>query len=141
MTKQIASFQGEYRFLSNFYPSEVELDGMVYPTIEHAFQAAKTLNLDMRESIRQASTPGKAKRLGRIAPLRADWLGVRLDVKYGLVKQKFSKEPLRTKLLNTGDAELIEGNWWGDTFWGVCMGKGENNLGKILMRVREELRT
>lgn len=152
----IASFQGEYRFLSNFYPCSVVLDGVDYPSVEHAFQAAKAriddvlvhfdphlgpLTKPVRMVIRSASTPGQAKRLGRKIKLRPGWEDMRLEVMEGLVRQKFTNDwCLAERLLKTGDAELIEGNWWGDTFWGVCQGKGENNLGKILMRVREEVR-
>lgn len=72
--------------------------------------------------------------------LRPDWEYIRVDVMTELVRKKFSQEPLRSQLIATGDAELIEGNWWNDTFWGVCNGVGENNLGKILMKVRDEIR-
>jgi len=57
-----------------------------------------------------------------------------------LVRQKFSNPQLAKQLLDTKDFELIEGNTWGDTFWGVCSGKGQNNLGKILMQIRNELK-
>lgn len=143
MPNKITLFKDDNGFLSNFYPCTVTLDGVEYPTVEHAFQAAKTLDPEVRQKIRDASTPGKAKRMGKALKLNMSvpaWNVVKVAIMYDLVKQKFSKEPFRTKLLSTGDAELIESNWWGDTFWGVCMGKGENNLGKILMRVREELR-
>lgn len=140
MTEKISEFQGEYRFLSNFYPAEVELDGVTYPTVEHAFQAAKVFSPELRENIRNAPRPGLAKRMGRKHPLRADWEQVKLSIMEQLVRQKFSKEPLRSRLLATGSAELIEGNYWNDTFWGVCRGKGENHLGRMLMKVREELK-
>lgn len=143
MLNKITLFKDDNGFLSNFYPCTVILDGVEYPSVEHAFQAAKTLDLGMRQKIREAPTPGKAKRMGGVLKLEMSvpaWNVVKVAVMYDLVKQKFNKEPFRTKLLNTGDAELIEGNWWGDTYWGMCMGKGENNLGKILMCVREELR-
>lgn len=139
--KPIDSFIGEYRFLSNFFPVEITLDVEVYPTLEHAFQAAKTLSSAERAKVRNAKTPGMAKRLGRQVTLRPDWETSKLSVMYDLVHQKFSKNPvLRADLLETGDRPLIEGNYWKDFFWGVCNGKGENHLGKILMRVRKELR-
>lgn len=143
MDSAVREFQGEYRFLSNFYPAEVELDGVTYPTVEHAFQAAKANDddyLKQREKIRQAPRPGLAKRWGRsIRPLRSDWDDVRIGIMEQLIRQKFSKEPLRSQLLSTGSAELIEGNYWNDTFWGVCKGVGKNHLGKIIMRIREEI--
>lgn len=136
----IVEFRGEYRFLSNFYPAEVELDGKEYPSVEHAFQAAKTLNPLSRARIHVCETAGGAKRLGKTVPLREDWEEVKIDVMTNLVTQKFSRHPeLKEKLLATGDRELVEGNWWGDTFWGVCRGTGENHLGKILMQVRDWL--
>jgi len=136
----IQEFQGKYRFLSSFYPAEVELDGITYPTVEHAYQAAKTLDSAQREFIRSALRPGSAKRWGKlIQPLRPYWEETKIDIMCQLVRQKFNKEPLKSQLLATGDAELIEGNTWGDKFWGKFRGEGKNHLGQILMRVREEL--
>jgi ribA/ribD-fused uncharacterized protein len=135
----IGEFQGRYRFLSNFYPAEVELDNIIYPTVEHAYQAAKTLSQISRAQIRLAGTPGQAKRMGRVVKLRPNWEGIKLAIMDRLVCQKFSKEPLRSMLIATGDARLIEGNRWGDTFWGVCRGIGQNNLGLIIMNIREGL--
>lgn len=129
---KIDSFIGEYRFLSNFYPSPI--DG--YPTVEHAFQALKADNSEDMEYIRTRPTPGEAKRAGRKVKMKAGWNDIRLSVMRALVFKKFENEALKQKLLATGDAELIEGNTWNDTFWGVCKGVGENNLGKILMDAR-----
>jgi ribA/ribD-fused uncharacterized protein len=137
---KIDSFSGKYRFLSNFYPAKVVLDGFFYKTTEHAYQAAKTLDEFKREQIRLAETAGEAKKLGQKVKLRHDWDEVKIEVMTDLVRQKFQNEPLKNKLLETGDAELIEGNTWGDVFWGVCNGVGKNNLGKVLMRVRQELK-
>lgn len=137
----ITEFGGGYRFLSNFYPADVWLDYELYPSVEHAYQAAKTSDLDQRKVIRDLKTPGDAKRLGRRIPLREDWEDVKLQIMYNLVWRKFKHHPeLGQKLLGTGDVQLVEGNRWGDTFWGTCLGKGENHLGKILMMVRYELR-
>lgn len=136
----IDKFAGRYRFLSNFYYGPVYLDGVEYNTVEHAYQAAKNNDIVYRDMVWRAKTPSIAKSIGRKAVLRKDWEDVKLDIMYRLVKEKFSKEPRRTQLLATGLEELIEGNYWNDTFWGMCNGKGENYLGKILMRVRTELR-
>ena len=138
----IVSFYGEYRFLSNFFPAPVVLDEETYPTVEHGFQAAKTLLLGQRKEIRLAPSAGAAKRMGRRVVLRADWNATRIAVMRDLVRQKFKAEgPLAPRLLATGNALLVEGNHWHDTFWGQCpLGSGDNWLGKILMEIREEIR-
>jgi ribA/ribD-fused uncharacterized protein len=138
LTGTIDEFIGEYRFLSNFYPSRVELDRVYYPTVEHAFQAAKTLVVETRELIRNNINPAHAKKIGKSCVLRDGWDRMRLGVMENLLRQKFSQGPLRDKLLaTTGD--LVEGNWWGDVYWGVCRGIGENHLGKLLMKIRKEV--
>lgn len=137
----IAKFSGTFRFLSNFYPAPVTMRGVVYPTTEHAFQAAKTLDLVQRAQIARCTTPGQAKRLGRKVTLRAEWEEIKMEVMLACLRAKFRHEPLRSMLLGTGDAQLVEGNEWGDTFWGVCKGEGKNVLGVQLMLVREELRS
>lgn len=138
--KTIDRFSGAYAVLSNFYPSVVRLDGVEYPSVEHAYQAAKTFNLREREGIRRAPKPGTAKALGRMVRLRVDWEDVKLKVMKDLVRQKFQGAKAQAMLMATGDAVLIEGNYWNDTFWGICNGKGENHLGRILMEVRAEIR-
>lgn len=136
----INSFSGSNRFLSNFWKCQVLFDGIIYPSSEHAYVAAKTLDWALREEIRLCPTAGKVKRLGRKLVIRDDWETVKLDIMYAIVKDKFTRSlALATKLLATAQLELVEGNTWGDTVWGVCNGVGENHLGKILMRVREEL--
>ena len=138
--KEIKGFFGEYRWLSNFCRAEAELNGMLYPTVEHAFQAAKTLSMDERLRVQACKTPNEAKKLGRKVTLRPNWDTLRLTVMERLTYQKFFRHPgLKEKLLATGDAYLEETNTWGDRFWGVCDGKGKNHLGKILMKVREAL--
>jgi len=134
----ITSFSEENRFLSNFWPCVVKIEGIEYPSVEHAYQAAKTLNVAEREEI-ALLTAGQAKRRGYRVLLRDDWESIKLGVMEDLVRQKFIDRVLREKLLATGDEELIEGNDWGDKFWGVCDGEGENWLGKILMKVRSEV--
>ena len=136
----VNSFTGEYRFLSNFYPSVISIDGRPYPTVEHAYQAAKTGEPHQRNWIRDAKTPGEAKRRGRRVNIRPDWEQVKVAAMLILLRKKFNIPELREKLINTEDAKLVEGNTWGDTFWGVCNGVGDNNLGKLLMKVRGELK-
>ena len=137
---RIASFSGDYSFLSNFHPSPVLMDGQQYPIVEHAFQAAKTTSVAERQVIQMIRSPGQAKRQGRKVTLRDGWELIKLNVMLQLLRRKFDFDSvLAHKLLATGDKELIEGNTWNDTYWGVCGGKGENHLGKLLMQVRKEL--
>lgn len=135
----IDSFSGEYEWLSNFYPCQVEFDGEVYPTVEHAYQAAKTLNPIERKMIGGAKTPGQAKKLAKKCSRRDHWEVMKIPVMRGLLEQKFNQLFFRKKLTETGGAILIEGNYWGDVFWGVCKGEGTNHLGRLLMDIREEL--
>jgi ribA/ribD-fused uncharacterized protein len=136
----IDSFDEEYAFLSNFYPCEVMCtERIIYPTVEHAFQAMKTVDLDDRRIIAECPTPGKSKRLGRKVQLRNNWNAIRINVMHDLLVQKFNQEPFSIQLMETNGHELIEGNHWNDTFWGVCHGKGSNTLGKLLMDIREKL--
>ena len=141
--KEIRIFKGDYEFLSNFYPSPIKFENYICPTLEHAFQASKTSDSQVRKQIIQARTPSEAKSLGKKCKLIPNWQEIKLKVMMDLIRIKFSKDPFKSRLLNTGDSELIEGNWWGDKFWGVDerTGVGKNNLGKILMEIREELKT
>lgn len=131
----ITDFRGEYAFLSNFWR---ERDGL---TLEHRFQAAKCTTEVDRDAILGARTPGDAKRLGRRVALRADWEEVKDQVMFEMLEAKFKDPQLRAKLLATGDTVLVEGNTWGDRYWGVDSrtGQGQNVLGKLLMRLRLQL--
>ncbi len=144
MKEQIASFQGTFRFLSNFWPCKVVYEDMEYPSTEHAYQAAKCVDLKERKKIQQAKTPGEAKKLGRKVKIRSDWEDIKVSVMYELVKQKFKNPDLRNLLLMTENVYICENNWWNDRFWGKCENEdgkmiGENMLGKILMDVREKI--
>jgi len=143
LTDTIDKFDGTaFRFLSNFYPARVVYEGIEYPTSEHAYQAAKTLDIFQRQNVAMLRTPAEAKRYGKAVSMRPDWDDVKVDVMEEIVYAKFTQnENLMHMLVLTEDMPLIEGNSWGDTFWGVCDGVGENNLGKILMRVRDRLNT
>ena len=134
---KIDDFVGEFDFLSNFYPVNIRYDGMTYPSTEHAYQAHKTLDKELRKKIRDAPNAGSAKRLGRKIALRPGWDGMKLEIMRELVHIKFQDPTLREKLLATGRAQLIEGNSWKDRFWGVYEGKGKNWLGRLLMEERE----
>lgn len=138
--KIIDSFHGEYAFLSNYYDSPIFYDGILYPTVEHAFQAAKTTVFIQRIIIANKKTPGQAKCAGRKVTLRDNWDDIKLYIMKELIILKFTNPKLKSALLNTKDAELIERNTWNDTYWGICNGIGENHLGKIIMEVREMLR-
>lgn len=120
-------------------PGVVVFDRVAYPTVEHAYQAAKTIDDEERARVAATPSPGRAKRLGKSLTLRPDWDAVRLGIMRDLLRQKFNHPEYQRMLLATGDAELVEGNVWGDTFWGICDGVGENYLGRLLMQVREEL--
>lgn len=137
---KIEQFIGDFRFLSNFFPVEVEYDGHVYKSVEHAYQAAKTLDDNIRKTIREAETASKAKKIGKNITLREDWNDVKIDIMESLLREKFSKQLFKQLLKNTGDAELIEGNTWGDDFWGVYNNYGHNHLGKLLMKIRNEFK-
>lgn len=135
----IDKFRGKYWFLSNFYESPIEDENITYPTVEHYFQAQKTLNREEKLKITKATKPAKAKKMGRQVKLRKDWEDIKLQVMEKALRLKFQDSTLRKKLIATGDEELVEGNPWGDRYWGVCNGSGKNKLGKLLMKIRKEL--
>ena len=139
----ITRFDGKFRFLSNFYPCQITLANVTYPTLEHAYQAMKTLNPAERETVRRCSTPGQAKRAGRNLTLRSDWNKIKVEIMSDLITIKFRNPDLARKLRATYPKTLIEGNHWHDIFWGICLcpkcrsTKAQNHLGKILMAERD----
>lgn len=141
---RITKFDGEFSFLSNFHPAPMTWDGLWYPTSEHAYQSAKTLDMELRKVVSLLPRPADAKkfggkRSGKIVP-REDWERVKVAIMYDIVTEKFKQNAdLRKKLMLTEGSYLEEGNVWNDTFWGVCRGKGKNILGEILMTVRNDL--
>lgn len=137
----IGQLKGEFSFLSNFHPCSIFYEDIEYPSVEHAYQAAKTKCVDSRKWIASMTSPGEAKRKGRLLIMRNDWDDVKVEIMMNLCSLKFSKDPLKSKLVTTFPMIIQEGNWWGDTFWGVCNGQGCNVLGKILMRVRANIMT
>ena len=140
MTEPIKGFKDEYRFLSNFWPVRIVYAGMVYRSVEHAYQASKCKDESDRLKVALAPSPGEAKRLGRMMKKRKDWDEVRVDIMYELNKRKYENPELRNMLLATGDAYLEETNNWYDRFWGVCKGEGRNQLGEILMNIRDKIK-
>ena len=137
---KIDTFSGPFEFLSNFYEKTLEYDNVWWPTLEHAYQAMKTLDPDERDTIRASRSPALAKRLGNRLKMREDWDDIKVGLMHELLRVKFRDPDLRDRLIATGEAELIEGNHWGDSFWGVCKGNGKNWLGRLLMAVRREIK-
>jgi len=152
----IEKFQGRYIFLSNFYPCKITHQGIKYPSVEHYYVAMKVNDdqmingqfypkADVRELVARGSTPGQVKRFGRTLKLRKDWDNVKFEVMEWALREKFKDEKLKEMLLQTGSQELVESNYWHDKVWGVCTcekcdNKGENNLGKLLMKIRSEIK-
>jgi ribA/ribD-fused uncharacterized protein len=140
---QITSFLGQYRFLSNFWPCYLVYHDLIYPSAEHAYQSAKVESPEMKARIQSCETPVAAKDFLEKNGIKPEKWNItkKLAVMEELLKIKFGgMDPLLTRaLLDTDNAELIEGNTWNDTFWGVCNNQGENNLGKLLMKIRQEL--
>jgi|WetSurSiteA1Bulk_404760.scaffolds.fasta_scaffold29054_2 N-glycosidase YbiA len=146
----IDSFQGQHRFLSNFYPVEMTINGITYPTAEHVYQAHKSKDLDIRKHVAKLERPGMAKSFGRTIDLREDWEEIKIPLMREILTIKFNnKRPeLRNMLLNTLPYKLVEGNYWHDNFWGYCNcdkcayiphENKMNHLGRLLMEIRDNL--
>ena len=141
----IERFKDEYRWLSNFAPACVQFEEFDYRSVEHAYVASKTLLVGIRLEVRSLETAGQAKQFGKSIPLRSDWEKVRLGIMLDLLRQKFNIPEYRDLLLATGTQDIIEGNVWHDNWWGSCIcnscgNKGKNNLGKLILKIREELK-
>lgn len=140
----IDSFKEDYEKFSNFYPVLVYYKDIDFPTVEHAFVAGKRKDPMFWRKIAKIpeDKAGKAKRLGRKVKLRKDWNIIKLSHMRKLLNQKFQYPSFKKLLLSTGDAQLIEGNYWHDNYWGDCYCEecvniiGQNQLGKMLMKVR-----
>jgi N-glycosidase YbiA len=141
----IDGFSGEYAFMASAFRCDIEFEGIVYPSLEHAFQAAKTDDLAEREIVRMGKSPAGARMAGKKVTLRHGWDYYRVEVMERLIRLKFENPELRAKLLATGDDEIVDANTYHDEYWGKCTcdkhkGYGLNYIGRILMRVRRELR-
>ena len=152
----INRFEGRWNFLSNFYPCEIEYQGILYKSVEAFYVAQKCKNdqmingvyytsADFKEMISKMINAGSVKKLGKKIKVRSDWDEKKLEFMNWGIREKFKKEELKDLLLSTENLELIEGNYWHDNFYGSCYcekcgNKGKNHLGKILMKVRDELR-
>lgn len=141
--QQINGFFKDHRFLSNFEPVPilVSLRGepVMFPTTEHAYQAMKVLNINFWRYVADDPDPRMAKSIGGACLLRKDWEQVKDEIMYQVNLEKYKDSRMRLLLMDTGRAELIENNWWRDSVWGVFQNRGENKLGKILMRIRSEM--
>ena len=142
MTQVIGSFKEEYSFLSNFYSCQITVNFIVYPSVEHAYQAQKTNNKDLQEHISHLTTAYQAKSYGKHIIIRDDYEKEKLHIMEFLLQLKFNQAHFQKLLQDTGDAELIEGNYWHDNFWGICIcdhckdKAKHNHLGKLLMKIR-----
>lgn len=143
--KIITRFVREYYWLSNFYPSPIVCEGIQYPTVEHAFQAMKSMDVHIRKVVSELSSPGEAKKYGRTIHLRPDWDQVKVTLMHQLLEAKFMHPELKAQLQATQVIKLVEGNYWHDNFWGHCFCEkcrndpkivGKNMLGRILMSIR-----
>ena len=154
MQPVISGFQGEYRWLSNFWSTKHEpgiklaLPSGLLPfaeSTEHLYQAAKADDQYNAWAILKAEAPDSAKRMGALVKKRDDWDKVKVPIMLELQTYKFFRNPsLRERLLETGDALIVETNNWCDTFWGRCVceihnNEGQNCLGQIIMLVRSIL--
>lgn len=150
----ITEFQREYRWLSNFYPAVVLYKGVQYSSVEHAYMSAKSdsnffafaskKELNWKEFCQDSSnSPATIKRMSRKITLVDNWDDIKLQVMEECLRSKFSQDPFKIMLLETGDQHLQEGNWWSDVYWGVNLktNKGENNLGKLIMKIRTDLKS
>jgi len=134
----IDEFKGHHRLLSNFFESSVIYEGILYRNSEAAYKAQKCIKDEYKLNFTKLNAKD-SKILGSQVKLREDWDEVKDEIMYEIVLQKFRSTAMYSLLKSTGEQELVEGNSWGDTYWGVCKGEGKNKLGKILMRVRTEL--
>lgn len=138
------SSKNEFTFLtelSNFYPSIIYFEGESYSTVHHAYVAQKTIDPWCRKLVRECKTPFEARVISKGISIRDEWCDqYKIDIMEKLIFKKFENPFLQSSLFATGNEDIIEVNTFNDTFWGTYKGVGENNLGKILMKVREKLR-
>ncbi len=136
----IFGFVDKYRYLSNFHLSKVVFDGITFSSSENAYQSSKLLLIEDKIAISNVSPVESRKfwidKEKKYSPEKFDQL--KISIMRIILFDKFTRDTcIRTKLLNTKGLFLEETNWWNDTFWGVCKGKGSNHLGKLLMEVRD----
>lgn len=134
----IKEFQKEYRWLSNFMPCVIIYEGVEYRSVEHAYMSAKSNDPEWKQYCQNTEEPGFVKKKSKGITLREDWDTIKCDVMWECLNQKYRQEPYKSKLIETGDMAIQEGNHWKDTFWGVDLktGKGQNKLGIMIMNIR-----
>jgi ribA/ribD-fused uncharacterized protein len=138
----IKEFKGEYGWLSNFASVKITLDGITYPSVEHAYMSAKSNDPEWKNFCSNPNnTAGQVKKHSKTIILKDGWDDIKLLVMEECLKQKFNQEPFKGLLLATGQQHIQEGNWWGDSFWGVDLrtNQGENHLGELIMKIRNVL--
>lgn len=137
----IKQFQEEYRWLSNMEPCNIEMDGEIYPSVEHAYMSAKSVDPLWKDFCISTTSPYTVKEQSKFIALRPDWEYIKKSVMLYCLEQKYRQEPYMSKLIATGDEHIQEGNNWKDIFWGIDLatGKGQNNLGIMIMNIRTEL--
>ena len=131
-------FRGKLFFLSNLFGTKIQINELIFENAESAFQSFKDLK---RQREFEKIDGVTAKKLGKKVNLRNDWTEIKKEIMELVLREKFSNEVLKQKLIATGNTELIETNHWGDYFWGVCNGRGKNELGKLLMKLRKEFQS
>ena len=145
MFEIIDSFRDNYRFLSNFYPCEVMYEGLLYPSVEHAYQASKTNDPEIRKHVYWLQTPREAKQFGKTIHRDPEHEIYRVRIMEQLLQEKFKDPTLKKRLKHIKGYDLIEGNTWHDNFWGACIcekctyKEKHNHLGRLLMSVRNGL--
>lgn len=138
----IKEFQGQYRWLSNFAPINIKLGNKTYASVEHAYMSMKSTSIVWKDFCAQpAVSAGQVKRESKKITLRDDWEDIKLRVMEDLLRIKFNNPEYKDLLLATGNQNIQEGNYWNDKFFGICLktGIGENHLGRLIMKIRDEL--
>jgi ribA/ribD-fused uncharacterized protein len=138
---KIIEFRGDYRWLSNFSPCKIILDGLEYKSVEHAYVSAKSDDPEWKITCQTEESAGKLKRLGQKLPIKENWDALKISIMKQCLDQKFDQEPYKSNLISTGNVDIEEGNNWNDTFWGIDLktGIGKNMLGKMIMEIRDRL--
>jgi len=140
----IKEFQKEYRWLSNFTLVDISFNSITYPSVEHAYCSFKSNDLEWKKTCADKNiTSAQIKKLAKSIKVVDNWDDIKLSIMEKCIDQKYNQEPFKTLLLETKNEMIQEGNYWNDTYWGFCLktNKGKNNLGKLLMEKRKQLRT
>ncbi len=140
----IHEFKGEYRWLSNFEAVTITLGDYNYPSVEHAYMSMKCEDPEWKKYCSDKNnSAGDVKKKSREVKLRDDWDTFKFIVMQTCLEQKFNQEPFKSKLIETGTQNIVEGNYFGDSVWGVDLKNnpniGENHLGRLLMKIRGKL--